>query len=961
MSNTLKKLTVVILSMAMVVGVLPSTVANAKTLALGVSKIEAKSSYELTVGDSMDLNFYGATGYNSKTDAKSVVWKSTNEKVVSIDKTNGKIVALQAGIATISCSCKTASNKLSHSGSVKITVKAKAKATPTSTPQAKPTAAPQKEEFDVQFTRFLGGKAYFEVEFSDASTAEAYKDKVKVTKVRVAKNSKRIELFTISDVNVQDSKLVVSFVATEGSTYSVSVEGLGYVDRDVKVGAPVEAFVSCTDVIVPEKNTKDVLSKSGSTYSVKPSNIKCIVTDEAGVVLAEFDGSSVISSSGISAPKITYTNLKTNSKIYGNQVKITRAGDTVSLKGDFSCTYKGKKLTLTTNQITVGTIPYEEPTGLDFVYDIHVEEDDIDGEDIVYTGDNTFKADMVVGDKKRIVYVFKAVKADGTEGLYTGSNISSLVARTTEGKEIGTLSSTLFNMTFKLDPNVTHCVILDEKTGRITAIRSGSEYVYLYKDYKKSTESLAGYIEITVAEEPYLNRIEVDEDYLIGFYNATDEYRVPKVTVSFFDQHDEPLPYSRVRGFSFSTGNLNVVPKIVGNPKPDDTSVVVAFDLENAGSTNYYAKSVTLRFRNSKAKYITEVVYIESEGINTKGDTGYIVTANDVNITTKDLFDMMLNKLNATDKAKMLAEFGLPEDYEPKALADLNASGTTTIKVNKSYEGVPSLTTKGFVVLSDAYKVQRDRDRNSFYDIYDWLDYKRFTGDFENGIYLALYKNDAQIVSTEFVGDLASLSPRGSLNINFLNLLMGASTLGDFKYDGTYTVRSWEILDGYVEELVPVEFKVAFDLNEIESLEIARGIVNGKPGSKEIDYSNTGKDTIAHYLDMIVADFGAEYDRNLDGVSKKEWTSFDELKTISAVRFTQDDLIFGADNKTIYIRDALVIDEIPCVNSGVKRETLWEIKHAYVTPGWTDDKLSDFYTLISKNDGFYTVVLNGAK
>ncbi len=120
----LGKILSLIVAAFIVVGMLPLNTAWAARgkVVLGESKTTVSDKFELEVGESIDLNFYGATGYVYKTDAASVHWKTDNSKIVSVDR-KGVITGVAPGSATISLTVTVASTRTSYEGSAQITVK----------------------------------------------------------------------------------------------------------------------------------------------------------------------------------------------------------------------------------------------------------------------------------------------------------------------------------------------------------------------------------------------------------------------------------------------------------------------------------------------------------------------------------------------------------------------------------------------------------------------------------------------------------------------------------------------------------------------------------------------------------------------------------------------------------------------------------------------------------------------
>ncbi len=89
-------------------------------LKLGPSKQTVADSFEMKVGDSMQLGFYGAVGYNRETDGKTKKWTSSDTSVITVD--NGKINAIAPGQVEITCRVNVLKTDASYVGRTVITV-----------------------------------------------------------------------------------------------------------------------------------------------------------------------------------------------------------------------------------------------------------------------------------------------------------------------------------------------------------------------------------------------------------------------------------------------------------------------------------------------------------------------------------------------------------------------------------------------------------------------------------------------------------------------------------------------------------------------------------------------------------------------------------------------------------------------------------------------------------------------
>ncbi len=217
MKSFFKKLSVVVLSAAMILALVPAMNATAATVSLGPSKAEVGRSFDVLVGDTLNLNFYGAKGYVEKVDSHWVEWSSSNPEVASVDRV-GNIKGLKVGSSTISVKVTVSATQQTYTGSAVVNVKKLTK------------------DFDAELVKYVAGKATFELTFASETVAKANEKNIEVSRVRLTK-IKRLELKTKTDsVKVDGKKLIVTFPASEGVTYCINVIGTGSVDKLINKG-----------------------------------------------------------------------------------------------------------------------------------------------------------------------------------------------------------------------------------------------------------------------------------------------------------------------------------------------------------------------------------------------------------------------------------------------------------------------------------------------------------------------------------------------------------------------------------------------------------------------------------------------------------------------------------------------------------------------------------------------------
>ena len=124
--------------------------ADNKDMKLGKDKYSTSSTFNLKTGESIDLAFFGATGFDKTQDAASISWTSSNTSVATVDKSTGLVKAKSTGKTEITCTVTVKSTNTTYTGKATINVSPKATNTPaptkkvtkTPTPTVKVTKAP---------------------------------------------------------------------------------------------------------------------------------------------------------------------------------------------------------------------------------------------------------------------------------------------------------------------------------------------------------------------------------------------------------------------------------------------------------------------------------------------------------------------------------------------------------------------------------------------------------------------------------------------------------------------------------------------------------------------------------------------------------------------------------------------------------------------------------------------------
>lgn len=894
MKSFFKKLSVVVLAAAMVLALVPAMNSTAAALTLGESKTTAKQSYDLKVGESIDLNFYGASNYVEKNDGKSVAWKSSDTKVVSVDD-KGVIKALKAGTATITASCTVSATKQSYTGSVKVTVREVAKG------------------YTATLTKYLGNnKATFELQFADEATAKANEKNVTVTRVRVTK-VKRLDLITkVDSVKVDGSKLIVTFGASDGVTYCINVAGIGSVDKVVSAGKPVDAFISCDDVVVATKDDKDPRVSTGKPSTSGTSNLKCEIIDENGVVIAEFEGKNGVNvNAKLSGAGITYKNVEKNINITSKTVTLSKQGDKAVVKGEFTCKVGTENIKLATNEITVKTVNYQYPTGLDFAYDVHTVDIDAKKKDIKFDEDCTFTASMNVRDSKQIVYVFKATDVNNNTGFYTGNG--AYAAYKDGDKELKGLSS---KFVFALDPEADHVVVLDNANGKITAVKGGTEYVFIYTDSKDNPE-LVGYLEVTVNAEPVLSEIVLSENYLLGYNNAEANTAKQEITVELFDQNGDAIAFGKTRGVTFSKGELSsaiYVKDAESDATKKATKVTLVVDFSQLTPTqDAEALTFDVEFKNSEGKKVVSELTLDTYMLADDDEQGFAIVANDVTINNKAIYEFAKN----------------PTTKNPNPV----------IKVMKSLGGINKAIVDTYW-LPELTAAQKDAEENPIVDLPNFVEYLTSEDAVKKGIalkngciYLAISKDGKQVYKD------CNGSFNASATASARTFAVTKNDLGDASgiMAGTYVVDGWYVSDNSYEQLQSVEFTVTKDVKGLAELTTNK-VENLKATSTQA-YEADATGTVKQLLTAIIGSFSGKYDLNQDGeikageFDKLNSTATEMKKFVDSVEITRDEYILASDGKTIFIKSFTLNYNV----NGVKSSESWQINKSFVTKGYSGE------------------------
>ncbi len=224
---------------------------GAKTIALGESLTTVASLFNLEAGKSIDLNFYGATGYKT---GDTVVWSSSNPAVAKVDK-KGVVTAVAAGTTTINCGVATAAG--SYKGTAVVAVNAI-------------------KGFTVQQT----GANTMDITFPTAAQATTNVDLECVMKLSTGAMFNQVWVVDEANTKIEGNVLkLVTYVPFNKATYNITI-GDTTVAYEAGIGDPATVLLSYVNPI-----SDDDLTETGR----EENKAKLVIKDAKGIVLNRAD------------------------------------------------------------------------------------------------------------------------------------------------------------------------------------------------------------------------------------------------------------------------------------------------------------------------------------------------------------------------------------------------------------------------------------------------------------------------------------------------------------------------------------------------------------------------------------------------------------------------------------------------------------------------------------------------
>jgi hypothetical protein len=521
MKSFFKKLSLV-LAAAMVITMLPAQIAKAAPTALKIRKdSQAKAeatvapTYNLMVGDQIDITFDGATGYDAAAKLTKK-WTSKDKTVATVDG-NGLIKALKPGTTTITITCTAKGVDYQGTATVNVT----------------------DSKVEVKQTKYNEVAVIFATE-GDASSAKAnvkaylvQRGANGVTRLRDARANVAIDATNKNVINVSG--------LADGLEYQIAVPGVANnFTVNMKVGAPYEITLYYPVVNVGKGN-----DLKGDPITSKTSVPEVEVLDANGIVVnfetakltfksLEKKGNANLSTSGSTKGQVTFTNGNTESEM---KVQVT-----------YKYIDAAKKEQTLTATAYAQADAYTAPKLGGWAESIVAT--DKTGDKVVY--DDNFYVELNVNEERSLAYYF--LGDDGKK--YTGSNVRNTAACATSGKEIYNIGNADYYFYFEKDNTDATFVSLTNRaaqqsgTTKIKAWKSGEEDISLYRAKDKANPNSAvdtylGTIHVKVNAEAVIDNIAVEENTITGFKDAykdaVENKRVVEIDFTTSSQYQKAI------------------------------------------------------------------------------------------------------------------------------------------------------------------------------------------------------------------------------------------------------------------------------------------------------------------------------------------------------------------------------------------------------------------------------------
>ncbi len=534
-----------------VVSLLPTSTALAarKRVALGESRSTTSDTYEIRVGESIDLNFYGAKGYVYKTDAGSVFWKSSDSQIAEVEPKTGVIKGIKPGTVTISMTVTVSSARTSYDGSVTVNVKAKSSSNNNDTSNKNDGKTNYTSDGDIQIALVAYDRVIIKYPTEEAAM-EAYKKGIKAKRVKKYANGYTYSNTVVPQVSIDNENkniLNIDSYYNNNTIYIFYAEGLDKDGFEIELSWGTEASygeLTYEDAFLSEDSSKDITGKKSlSICEAKPvfklydsNNVIIGRSDDTG----KFRGALGISgtlkyfmSSYEGSPKPTLKSSLTGF------VKLTKFTQTAIMYATW--TSSDKKITITTPETFLAAKEYEVPDLGGFSEGIVLTNET--GDDVRWSGSEFCQGDLPATKSAYILFYFR-----GSDGKKY-SPMNNAYAAT----DIEPLDKSKFSFFFTLDEGSSEIASINKTSGRLLAYDEGEVTVYIWQNepgaakiIEKST--LVGVLTVTVTEEPELGSVDIDENHQT--ISIQRDNKIVEFEFTVTDQYGEPyIPDSRTKGY----------------------------------------------------------------------------------------------------------------------------------------------------------------------------------------------------------------------------------------------------------------------------------------------------------------------------------------------------------------------------------------------------------------------------
>ncbi len=505
----------------MVLCLLPSKTAWAARgrVELGESKYTTSDSYEMEIGDSIDLNFYGAKGYIYKTDSGSVFWKTTNSNIVSVDR-KGLITAVAPGSATVSMTVTVAATRTSYEGSVEVIVKAKDK---------------------VQFGLVSYERAVLIYPTEESALSALHKG-IRVDRIRkynYGATSKRQAYANVS-LDLENKNIInIDLSFNNGDSYVFYAEGLDAngLERVITWDTePVYAKLSYENAYISSAGGRDITGKKSLSFCDATPAFD--LYDKNDVIIGKaVNGGTFVGAQGVTGNvqyiKKYVTGNATLRSITSGVVRLSSLDQNATIYAIW--TSGDKKQEIRSNEFVVQATEYVKPDLGGFVEGIVATTKK--GDDIDWNNSESWMASVPASSSRNILFYF--LGSDGKK--YSGC--SDAYYNTTQ---ILPLNTSEYRFVYELDEESQKIASIT-KSGKLQTYKEGNIIVYIYQcepGLSKITPGaqVVGQLNLSITEEPELYDIDFNERLL----TSAEITNLSNIEISFtlFDQYSEVFSIS---------------------------------------------------------------------------------------------------------------------------------------------------------------------------------------------------------------------------------------------------------------------------------------------------------------------------------------------------------------------------------------------------------------------------------